>query len=318
MLDSKDYNAEITADWVFKNYFDLDKVKSIRFKSIFKTEKTPSMFLYERDNKLYYKCFATGKSGNLVDFFSKLTGKSHSDVAKLLRLDRDFKGKSFTVELDSISTTTFRYQVTKYNPRGWYKIDQEFWESFGISLQLCEHYRIYPLDSVTIGAFEDEVLVKEFKLEGLMYGYEDKYGFYKIYSPYKKQKFFSIRPVLQGSEQCEGKENLLITSSLKDIMALKSLGMRNIDIVAPPSETSYLQEKELNVITKHYKRVVTLFDNDTAGINMMMNYRDQYGFNAARLTLAKDPSDAIKYFGKEKTLVNLVPSIHNALYELEL
>ena len=51
-----------------------------------------------------------------------------------------------------------------------------------------------------------------------------------------------------------------------------------------------------------------------ASMQQIKDYRDKYGFNACKLTLAKDPSDAVKYFGKEKTLVNLVPSIHNALY----
>jgi len=315
MFDSKNYaTGALTANWIFKHYFDIDKAKSVKFKSIFKEEKTPSMFIYERDGKAYYKCFATGKSGDIIDFFANLSGNTYRDVARMLHFDRDYGTKSFNPLLHSMSVSTLRYQVLNYNPRAWYKVDKEFWGSYGIPLSLCEHYKIYPLSSIKIGAVDDEVVVKEYELDGLMYGYEDQHGFYKIYSPFKKLKFFSIRAVLQGAEQCINHENLLITSSMKDILALKAMGVTNIDIIAPPSETSYLQDHELEIINKHYKRVVTLFDNDTAGINMMINYRDKYGFNACKLTLAKDPSDAVKYFGKEKTLVNLVPSIHNALY----
>ena len=48
----------------------------------FHNEKTPSMKLYERDNKFY--CFGCGKSGDGIDLCAGITGLSSKDAAKEL------------------------------------------------------------------------------------------------------------------------------------------------------------------------------------------------------------------------------------------
>lgn len=308
--------------WLLATYFGItEKVHSIKFKSLFKEEKTPSMFLYLKDDKYYYKCFSTGKAGTLLDLMSSYTKLTKSNLRALIEDDYFFNRKeaAFFINLDSMSISNYHYKIIDIEYEDWKISDKNYWFPYNISFESLEQHKVLPVKKAIVGCFEDTTLLKTFEIvHQVMYGYHDNKGVYKIYTPLSSMKFFSIRTVLQGSEQCQGKDNLLITSSLKDIIAMKCAGITNIDMVAPPSETSYLSEGDLEIIKTHYKSVVTLFDNDSAGIKMMNNYKDLYGFKPSRLTIAKDPSDSIKLFGKEKTLVNLVPSIHNALYNVVL
>ena len=49
-----------------------------------------------------------------------------------------------------------------------------------------------------------------------------------------------------------------------------------------------------------YKKVITLFDNDTAGISAINKYKSMYDINGFYINLSKDLSDAYKEYGFDK------------------
>jgi DNA primase len=95
-------------------------------------------------------------------------------------------------------------------------------------------------------------------------------------------------------------------------MSIKSLGLR-VDVIAPDSENTLLTEEQMKVLKKSYKNIVTLLDSDEAGINAMQKYKEKYDIPFVYLPLEKDISDIVKFHGKDRAIVELVPKLNRIL-----
>jgi hypothetical protein len=114
-------------------------------------------------------------------------------------------------------------------------------------------------------------------------------------------------------EQLQGHDVLVITSSLKDIMAIKSLKL-NIDIIAPDSENSTIKDAIMQPYIESYKKIFVLFDNDEPGIKAAEKYKQIYpSLIPILLTMSKDPSDSIRDHGPKEVRNRLVPLISKYL-----
>jgi 5S rRNA maturation endonuclease (ribonuclease M5) len=151
---------------------------------------------------------------------------------------------------------------------------------------------------------------KELCIKGLyLYGYFKADGtLYKIYQPKTlDKKFIKVSSYIQGMHQCTGEKHLIITSSLKDIMSIKSLKL-SIDIIAPDSENTMIKQEVMEELENKYKKIIVLFDNDDAGIEAMKKYKEKYSFiETTILPMSKDVSDSIKDFGAKEVRNRLVP-----------
>ena len=114
----------------------------------------------------------------------------------------------------------------------------------------------------------------------------------------KDKKFMNFSKYIQGWEQLEGHSTLFICSSLKDIMAMRSLKIKG-DFIAPASENSSL-DPIMDWIQGEYSKKYVIFDNDDAGIRMMERYKKQYDLPYILLELSKDISDSVKDHSAKK------------------
>jgi len=96
------------------------------------------------------------------------------------------------------------------------------------------------------------------------------------------------------------KDYLVITSSLKDLMAFKRLGYKNAESVAPDSENTMIAEQYIKSLKKKYKDICVLFDNDEAGKVACEKYQERYGLSYVVLDMSKDLSDSVKDYGIQK------------------
>ena len=130
------------------------------------------------------------------------------------------------------------------------------------------------------------------------------------------KKFIKVNSYIQGMHQCTGEKYLVITSSLKDIMSIKSLKLKHLDIIAPDSENTMLKEDMIEELQSKYNKIIILFDNDEAGIKSMRSYKEKYPFlEIAVLPMSKDVSDSIKDFGPKEVRNRLVPILDKKLQE---
>jgi hypothetical protein len=305
--------------WIYENYCSLDQKltgQDIKIKSIFNpSEKTPSMCIYFKNGKYLFKDFSTGKGGNAINLVQELY--SEKFAVSCFRIEQEYNKYIMNNNIQNKIVdfkTHSKYKVTDVNLRNWCLHDKIYWQKYCIGSDLLEKHNIKPIESYTMEKYVDDD-IKKIEIKNIhMYGYyTDKNVLYKIYQPkLKEYKFIKLISYLQGLDQLHGHPYLIITSSLKDIMVLKSVGLK-IDVIAPDSENTIIKSETIDFLQKNYKKVLTLFDNDTAGISAMKKYKELYNIDYIYFDLEKDVSDAVSIHGVNKTFSKLIPAINKKL-----
>jgi hypothetical protein len=318
--------TEVPSTWIFEYYLNLSQQlhgQTVLIRSVFNSkDKNPSLSIYYNRHLQQYrfKCFSTGIGGSAIDLMQHLWKVDfHTATKKIIDDYVQFinSGKSFNRTIYEGAT----WRVKDYTPRIWNTNDAKYWTPFNIDSKLLEKYNVVPLDNYVMfrkkgsECQDDESFITKSEY---IYGFFNRDGkLYKIYRPLdKERKFLKIGNYLQGLDQLEMLDYLVIVSSLKDIMCMKSLGFK-VDLVAPDSENSTLSEQQIDEFKANYKAVITLFDNDDAGIKNMKKYEELYKLPFVYLPMSKDVSDSVKQFGKEKVLYELAPRLQRAIEKYE-
>ena len=69
----------------------------------------------------------------------------------------------------------------------------------------------------------------------------------------------------------------------------------------------------INNLKEKFLKIITLFDNDTAGHNAIKNYKDTYNIHGICLEIEKDLSDAVKLHGIDKIKKIIAPLLSKTL-----
>lgn len=320
MLSTKNLISDVKlvpSSWIFEHYCKLSEKlvgQDLKVKSLFNPkERTPSMCIYFDQKKTQYKFkdFSTDKGGGAIDLVKHLYQCSFGQAAATIIEDYNefilHNNGGFDVqEFKSYS----KYRVKETFVRPWTTADQYYWTKFNIGSRLLDGHNVRPLKSYIMSKEEDGEH-KELEILGKnLYGYFTEAGdVYKIYQPtVKDKKFIKVANYIQGSEQLKGHDYLVIASSLKDLMALKSLKL-SIDVIAPDSENTMIKHDVIEEYGRRYKKIITIFDNDDAGLRAMKKYEEHYGTPYVHFKMAKDLADAIRDFGPRQVMINLVPLI---------
>jgi hypothetical protein len=312
--------SDIPSYWVFQYYLNLEEAltgQDVKLKSIFNpAEKTPSFCIYvDKIIRQYrFKDFSTGKSGSKIDLVMLLFNESYH--TSVMRIIKDYNKHVKTEDFKEIEfKPAAKWEVDFIKTRSWNENDKDYWLSFRIGMSILKEYNVKPIAYYNLIKSEDDQ-VKIIKIEGkFLYGYFDRHGeIYKIYQPTSsKHKFHKVKTHLQGYDQLKfNQPYLVICSSLKDALCLKGMGY-NIEVVAPDSENVMIKPHIIEHLKKKYKKVITLFDNDDAGINAIEKYAEAYKINGFVLTICKDISDAMKEHGFDKVHQHLKPLLKTTL-----
>lgn len=323
MFNTKNFvleGSEVPSTWVFEYYLELPERlvgQDVKIKSIFNpAERTASFCLYVDKSVMQYKFkdFSTGKSGNKVDLVKLLFNLEYSNAMN--KIVEDYNKYLQTSEYKSIQIKPqARWKIDFIQEKSWSIQDKKFWLSFRIGSSMLKKYNVRPVSYYKL-VKEDENGFRSLRVGGsLCYGYFDKDGeVYKLYQPNSKNhKFFKAKAHLQGYDQLRyNKPYLAICSSLKDAMCLKSMGY-NLEVIAPDSENTMIKPHIIEYLKKKYKKIITVFDNDTAGKHAIEKYHIQHNINGIYPTLCKDISDAMKEHGIHKVHAMLKPLLKEAI-----
>lgn len=184
------------------------------------------------------------------------------------------------------------------------KKELAWWASFGISLKTLNKFKVFSIKSV----FLNDKYFGSSSEKSPIYGYyggENTNGdeLWRLYMPSKiKYRFLSNwhSTLIQGSKQLpkEG-EFIVITKSLKDVMALYEFG---ITAIAPNSENLFLTEKQYAKVESKFQEVYLLYDNDLPGVRAAQRIRKQFPkVHILLMPKVKDFSDFVKKHGIFKT-----------------
>ena len=309
--------TEVPSTWVFEHYCKLNKKltgQGEKIKSLFnKKDKVPSMCIYfdKVVNAYKFKDFSSGLCGSQVDLVKHIYGITFSEAA--FKIINDYK--EYLLHHKEYNSSEFKeysnYKVDNHSVREWNTLDRDFWVRYNIGSSLLKEYNVKPLSEYTMSKTEDGTEQSITISGNYIYGYfKSDDTLYKIYQPKSKKKFIKVKSYIQGSDQLQGHPNLLITSSLKDIMSIKSLRVK-VDCIAPDSENSFIAKSEILKLMEKYN-ISVMFDNDDAGIKAMQKYKEMYNFNVFLLPLSKDISDSIKDHGVKKVLYTFVPLLQRS------
>lgn len=306
--------TDIPDTWIFEYYCSLNFTlhgQDVKINSVFNSkDKNPSMFIYNRNGKYKFKDFSSGKGGSSLSLVMALfdlsvaeaINKIITDFSKYLETNKTPYKK---VELPNVE----RYSVESYQIRGWTEKDAKYWQAYHIGSKILSTYKVKPLQSFLLSKKEDGVY-KFLNMERpYTYGFfNDKDELYKIYMPYNTiSKFIKVKSEVQGYNQLDyNKKYLIITSSLKDGLALKSLGFP-IEFVAPESEGVLISKDKIALFKEKYVNIICIFDNDEAGKRYVERYKKEYNIDNIDFELEKDIAEAVKVHGVEKTRNYLYP-----------
>ena len=308
---------DIPTGWPFQYYIGLTEQldgQDIKIKSIVNTrEKTPSMCIYfdVAVEKYKFKDFSSGHQGDSIELVKILFNLTRAQAA--VKIIGDYNEYVLNNNHNPIQEykTYSRYKVTDYEMRHWTTVDQKYWTKFNIGSRLLEKYNVAPLAYYKMTKEDDQGKESSITIKGLsIYGYFKEDGsLYKVYQPkVSEKKFIKVKNYIQGSDQLKyDKKYLVITSSLKDLMAFTRLKLNDAESIAPDSENTLIPESMLNIIIPKYEKIFVLFDNDEAGIRSMKKYKEKYDFDYVILDMEKDLSDSIKEHGLSKTKDVLLP-----------
>ena len=325
MISTKNLISSITdvpVEWVFEYYLNLDERltgQDIKVLSVFNPkDKVPSMCVYNKDGEYKFKDFSSGFQGDNVELVRFMFNLQHRWQAanKIVSDYQDYVNNNTTRARYEV-TPQDRYKVVDYLIRHWQEHDVKYWSRFHIGSKLLNFYNVIPLEYYVMEKTQADGTVKSFKhANGYMYGYFKNDGtLYKIYKPMdKERKFTKVQNYIQGSEQLTfDKKYLVITSSLKDLMAFRKLRLNDVEVIAPDSENSMLAETTMSKLIRKYKKIFVIFDNDEAGIKAGQRYTSKYDIPHIILPLEKDIAEAVEKHGVDKTREVLLPLLKQAL-----
>lgn len=303
--------VDVPREWVFEHYLQIGEPLSgqdIRIRSCFNpNDRTPSMYIFADKSKIYrFKDFSTGKGGDGVTLVYELFKLSSRGEAahKIIEDFNQWKlaGNKADYAIREFKQKT-RYKVASHVTRTWTTNDKNYWSKYKIGSKLLEKYHVRPLESYTLSKIEDDE-VKELVISGsFIYGYFKKDGtLYKIYQPMvRDNKFIKVHSHIQGSEQLTyEKPYLIITSSMKDLLDFELLGYDNAECIAPDSENTLIPEVNIIKYKQKYKKICTLFDYDTAGLEGSKKYLEKYNIPYVVLDMKKDLSDSVEHYGLDE------------------
>ena len=299
----KDNVELVTLDWILSKVTEYDiysaylgnfKVGMI-YNSPFRKDKNPSFGCYysRRTKQLMFKDHGTGDCGNVIKFVQLFTGLTNysdilNDIVNKLKITNDTQLVSSKQYIPSQETVigVVRQDFTK--------ADIDYWSQYNISKQTLKKFDVssikyYLCNGIVKGIYKDT---------NPMYAYK-VYNHFKIYKPladkYTKWRNNLTENDIQGFKQLpKTGDILIITKSLKDVMCLYEMG---IPAISPSSESTWISPKILNMLKNRFKRIVIIFDRDSAGFkNVRKIYKEtnlDFLFVHKKFK-SKDISDAIK------------------------
>lgn len=293
----------ITLDWILSKVTEYDiyakyigqfKVGMI-YNSPFRKDKNPSFGIYysKRTKQLLFKDHGTGECGNIIKFVSLFTGKTEyndilSDIVDKLNITNNTKLVSSKQYIPPTETVigVVRQEFTD--------VDINYWKQFNISINTLKKFNVNSIKYYLCNG----IVKGTYKRENPMYAYK-VYNNFKIYRPladkYTKWRNNLTDYDIQGYEQLPQKDDILfITKSMKDVMCLHEMGY---PAVSPSSESTFLPKDVLEQLKARFKRIIILFDRDTAGVKRSRKLSRETGLEAMFINKkfkAKDVSDAVK------------------------
>lgn len=283
----------------------------------------PSFSLRERDGIVFWKDFGTGETGTIITLLARLWGVDYNGA--LLKLSIDYQSR-----LPS-STLLRRYKGTvklindstlKVKVREWKDWDKEYWNSYGISIEMCKRCNVHPI-SHSFFTYKDSAsgltrtsCIPMDKYAYAYFEWKDGKESIKLYQPFSQRMKWlskhdaSVWDLWKQAFQWAEKDNsaVILTSSRKDAMCLweqlhiPSMSLQGEGYVPKPQVMKQVFDK--------FRHVYIWYDNDFThkegnpgqdnARKLCEAYPELINICIPEKVGCKDPSDVMKKYGLKK------------------
>lgn len=206
---------------------------------------------------------------------------------------------------EALTTIKHRKQQIEFIPREWTKKDIEEWQQFKIPLKYLNTEFIYPVETYYINRKSNPISKYSFdpRRNDPCYAYilgVDKQGIYniKLYFPKRgknEARFITNCNHIEGivTFPRDDYDIIVITKSTKDRLSIKAYADEvdiselfyggqnkvNVGVLNIPSESYMLKPDEYSYIMSKSRTgdIISLMDNDRAGIRMAVKLKNEYG-----------------------------------------
>lgn len=306
--------AHIPTSWAYKYYMGLsswhptnDSDSNVLVSSPFRTDHNPSFSIYwvESLNQYKWKDHSDGATGGIIDLVKILFNlKNLTEIYE--KLINDYNSDHDSIKGKIYSSNDPDFTPTKkllFEDKGWRTQDYEYWLRYGVQSQLLKNYCIRPIKTTWANSGITPTYNHLRWKAGLRYGFFTKKGqLYKVYAPTSTDKHTTVMTHQPGIEQLEYvKPNLIIVSSMKDLLVFKTLGFKTFEVVASQSENTLFPSDVMANFKLMYDRVFVMMDNDTPGIKSSKRWAEKFDIYPLNLQMQKDLALTMFTKGYEET-----------------
>lgn len=289
-------------------------------KSPLRTDNHPSFSLYTRDGKsVYYRDFATGEKGSLLELLSKLWSLSYDETIDRIYRDINYSNNNVKINLIKDSNTNVKKlndvaTILECKTREWRDYDIEYWNSYGITLEWLKYADVYPISHKIIIKNGKRMVYPADKLAYTYVEFKEGKTTHKFYQPLNSNGFKwqnnHDRSVVSLWTKVPARGLIIcVCSSLKDALCLWS--NTGIPSIAIQGEGYPLSQTAINELKRRFKRQYILLDNDEPGRKDAKKLTELTGFTNIEIPQfegGKDVSDYFKVFGKQQ-FINLFKNL---------
>jgi hypothetical protein len=279
-------------------------VVSHHIRSPLRDDRIATCRFYRNNGRLYFKDFRGDFHGDCFDVVMHKYNIKFKEAMDMIANEFGLTKSEVKRTPRPIVLEEREYSKIEITSQPWTNIDKRYWLSYGINGSILQQYEVKSCQHL----FLNDRVIYSYSDRDPAYAYKFFDG-YKIYFPKRKEtRFISNTHRIQGYKQLDKEGDLvIITKSLKDVMALRVLGH---NAIAPQSESSKLEQKLVDHLRERFEHLFLLYDNDAPGELNAEKTSKEHNIPMRFLPKdkAKDVSDCIKKYGIEytKTLINTI------------
>lgn len=309
-LVTKDFvESKVSHEQLYERYLGISGGLNLKkaYRSPFNRDSSPSLRFIVKDNTLLWKCFSSNKSGDVYSLIGELYSvDSFTEI--LLKIATDFGLIPFIQAGDFKRITPLNTQYIETLPadikvvvRDFNEEDLAYWLQYEITKADLDFFNVKAVQESWLNGR----LYRKHQAGNPHFRYLNK-NKYKLYWPLEKDKQrkwlcnTNADSVFNADKLDFNLDLCVITSSMKDVIVMYKMGY--INCICANSETTLFSKKIMDFLKLKFPRIITLLNNDKAGIAAMEKYKELYGvdmFVIGDFFAEKDPSDFLKVYDKD-------------------
>lgn len=291
-----------------------------KIRSLLRKDDNPSMFISEKNGRVVWYDFGLGRGGNVIDLIKEYFNIDYKEalnkIYKEFILNNERSGKTIKpcTIVSSVKHNKAKIECTQ---RDWNNKDKEYWQQFGISLDVLDWANVHPISYFMITKDGYRYVIKADEYAYVYVEFKEGNTTYKIYQPYNDNNMKWIsnhdKSVLSLWQQMPTSgDKIIICSSMKDALCLMcAMYPKYYPCIALQGEAFPMSETAINELKRRFNKQYILLDNDVPGIEDAKRLEKLTGFTNIEIPQfdgGKDLAEFYQLYGKEN-FVSLINSL---------